>query len=343
VSEHHDEEDRDLGERLREYYAARYTPAQRTDQLWNHLAPALGPQSLPPERAEIGSRRAVWVATLLLLVVMAGILVAGGFFDSTHSAGLIGGSPSPQPNNSDPWSRMMPMSQTLDPAPGCDPAAANVDFTCLLDQFEMNDPRLDEILRAHVPQAVNVQQTVAGWTIAVRRVYADSDVIMIGYLVSGHAVGPSSRIESTALSLTDDQGQAYRLQRIVVPAAETPIRPPAIHDEQYGEWALFAGPDSREERPALQLRFTIARLSFANSRPPMLYDTVGMSEEAVTQWEQMVANWPTPVPTIERPFSFAVKTPFRLLPPTLTPIPPIPTIPRPIPPPQSTGEPALVP
>jgi hypothetical protein len=238
----------------------------------------------------------------------------------------------------------MPMSQTLDPAPGCDPAAANVDFTCLLDQFEMYDSRLDEILRTHVPQAVNVQQTVAGWTITVRRVYADSDVIMIGYLVSGHALGPASQIESTALHLTDDQGQAYPLLRIATPArGETAAMPPAGHDEQYGEWALFAGPVSRVARPALHLHFTITRLSFATSRPPILIDTVGMSEEAVTQWEQMVANWPTSVPAIDQPFSFAVETPFRLLPPTETPIPPIPTIPAPIPPPQSTGQPAPVP
>ncbi len=68
---------------------------------------------------------------------------------------------------------------------------------------------LQRIQEQHLGQEVDLRQTVAGFTVAVQRVYADANRIVIGYTVSGPADIAFNIFSPIDTALTDQEGREY--------------------------------------------------------------------------------------------------------------------------------------
>ena len=68
---------------------------------------------------------------------------------------------------------------------------------------------LQRIQEQHLGQEVDLRQIVAGFTVAVQRVYADANRIVIGYTVSGPADIAFNNFSPIDTVLTDQEGREY--------------------------------------------------------------------------------------------------------------------------------------
>jgi hypothetical protein len=241
-------------------------------------------------------------ATLIGVVVLTGLgLVVG--------ATLVGSRPAPPPAG---------------PA-----AVAACTAPTALDCAFQGDAGIQQILTADLGQPLDQAQTIAGWTVTVRRVSADANRLVVAYTVDG--------LDVPRLILSSDAPQAEVAGQALVAQGQWGGRKAGA----LAEVVLFDATALGDAPPSLVVRFTIPALQVAAPAPP--------PESPPTPQEG--APWPTativpvdadprPGPTAPAgpgPFPFDLRIPFDarsrvaafdLTAPAMT-VTPLPTAPAP--------------
>lgn len=94
-------------------------------------------------------------------------------------------------------------------------AAAAPTMLSIVEQALDQDPGTQRIVRLELGKDVDLSHTVNGFTVVIKRVYADPNQIVIGYTISGPSgrefvnFHPFDLADSTAPTLTDEQGNEF--------------------------------------------------------------------------------------------------------------------------------------